>query len=119
MCCRRYGIAGVNLFFALSGFIMVVVAGHYTAPIDFLWRRVTRIYSTYWLVSLPVLALVISAPTFVNSSIQTPISLWRSFLLIPDRSLPLLAVGWTLVHEMYYYLVFLVFLALRIQISSA
>jgi peptidoglycan/LPS O-acetylase OafA/YrhL len=42
-----YGIAGVDLFFVLSGFIMVVVAGHYTGPIDFLWRRATRIYPTY------------------------------------------------------------------------
>ena len=111
-----YGIAGVDLFFVLSGFIMVAVAGHYAGPIDFLWRRITRIYPTYWLVSLPVLALAIVAPAFVNSSIQTPISLWRSFLLIPDRTLPLLAVGWTLVHEMYFYLVFSIFLALRIPI---
>ena len=111
-----YGIAGVDLFFVLSGFIMVAVAGHYIGPIDFLWRRVTRIYPTYWLVSLPVLALAIVAPAFVNSSIQTPILLWRSFLLIPDRTLPLLAVGWTLVHEMYFYLVFSIFLALRIPI---
>lgn len=111
-----YGIAGVDLFFVLSGFIMVAVAGHYTGPIDFLWRRATRIYQTYWLISLPVLALAIVAPTFVNSSIQTPISLWRSFFLIPDRTLPLLAVGWTLVHEMYFYLVFSIFLALHIPI---
>jgi peptidoglycan/LPS O-acetylase OafA/YrhL len=52
----------------------------------------------------------------VNSSIQVPISLWRSFLLIPDRTLPLLAVGRTLVHEMCFYLVFAIFLALRIPI---
>jgi hypothetical protein len=28
--CTFYGIAGVDLFFVLSGFIMVAVAGHYT-----------------------------------------------------------------------------------------
>ena len=114
--CTFYGIAGVDLFFVLSGFIMVAVAGHYTGPFDFLWRRATRIYPTYWLISLPLLALAIVAPTFINSSIQTPISLWRSFLLIPDRTLPLLAVCWTLVHELYFYLVFSIFLALRIPI---
>jgi exopolysaccharide production protein ExoZ len=115
--CTFYGIAGVDLFFVLSGFIMVAVAGHYTGPVDFLWRRATRIYPTYWLISLPVLALAVVAPAFVNSSIQSPISLWRSFLLVPDTTLPLLAVGWTLVHEMYFYLVFSVFLALRIPVS--
>ncbi len=84
--------------------------------VDFLWRRATRIYPTYWLISLPLLALAIVAPTFVNSSIQTPISLGRSFFLIPDTTPPLLAVGWTLVHELYFYLVFSIFLALRIPI---
>jgi hypothetical protein len=39
-----------------------------------------------------------------------------TFLLIPDTTLPLLAVGWTLVHELYFYLVFWIFLALRIPI---
>jgi exopolysaccharide production protein ExoZ len=111
-----YGIAGVDLFFVISGFIMVAVAGRDRGPIEFLWRRVTRIYPTYWLVSLAVLATALIAPTLVNSSITTPISLWRSFLLIPDRTYPLLAVGWTLVYEMYFYLVFTIFLALRISV---
>jgi exopolysaccharide production protein ExoZ len=113
-----YGIAGVDLFFVLSGFIMVAVAGHDIGPTQFLWRRATRIYPTYWLVSLVVLAVAIVAPAIVNSSIQVPISLWRSFFLVPDRTLPLLAVGWTLVHEMYFYLVFTILLALRIPILA-
>jgi exopolysaccharide production protein ExoZ len=114
-----YGVAGVDLFFVISGFIMVAVAGRDTGPIEFLWRRATRIYPTYWLVSLAVLAVAIAAPTIVNSSIQVPISLWRSFFLIPDRTLPLLAVGWTLIHEMYFYLVFAIFLALRISLPAS
>ena len=79
-------------------------------------RRATRIYPTYWLLSPPLVALAIVAPSFINSSVQTPISLWRSFFLIPDTTVPLLAVGWTLVHELYFYLVFSIFLALRIPI---
>jgi peptidoglycan/LPS O-acetylase OafA/YrhL len=63
-----------------------------------------------------VLATALIAPAFVNSSITTPISLWRSFLLIPDRTFPLLAVGWTLVYEMYFYLAFAIFLVLRISV---
>jgi exopolysaccharide production protein ExoZ len=111
-----YGIAGVDIFFVLSGFIMVVVAGKGIGAIEFLWRRAARIYPPYWLVSLVVLAVSLAEPTWVNSSIQGPISLWRSFLLVPDSNLPLLAVGWTLVYEVYFYLVFSIFLALRIPI---
>jgi exopolysaccharide production protein ExoZ len=111
-----YGMAGVDLFFVLSGFIMVAVAGRGIGPIRFLWRRFARIYPTYWLISLVVLAISIAAPAMVNSSFEGPVSLWRSFLLLPGQTLPLLAVGWTLIHEMYFYLVFAVFLALRIPV---
>ena len=38
-----YGIAGVDLFFVVSGFIMVAVAGRDRGAIEFLWRRATRI----------------------------------------------------------------------------
>jgi exopolysaccharide production protein ExoZ len=111
-----YGIAGVDIFFVLSGFIMVVVAGKGIRPIEFLWRRAVRIYPPYWLMSLLVLATSLVEPTWVNSSIQGPISLWRSFLLVPDSTLPLLAVGWTLIYEVYFYIVFAIFLALRVPI---
>jgi exopolysaccharide production protein ExoZ len=111
-----YGVAGVDLFFVLSGFIMVAVAGRGVGPWKFLWRRAARIYPTYWLVTAVVLAITLVAPDMVNSSITGPISVWRSFLLVPARTPPMLAVGWTLIHEMYFYLVFAVFLALRIPV---
>jgi peptidoglycan/LPS O-acetylase OafA/YrhL len=111
-----YGTSGVDIFFVLSGFIMVIIAGKGIGAVRFLWRRVARIYPAYWLVSLIVLATSLVEPGWVNSSLQGPISLWRSFLLVPDKTLPLLAVGWTLIHEMYFYLVFAALLALRITI---
>jgi exopolysaccharide production protein ExoZ len=111
-----YGVAGVDIFFVLSGFIMVAVAGKSTGAVQFLWRRAARIYPPYWLVSLVVLATSLAQPTWVNSSAAGPVSLWRSFLLVPDSTLPLLTVGWTLIHEVYFYLVFAVLLALRIPI---
>lgn len=111
-----YGIAGVDIFFVLSGFIMVVVAGKGIGASEYLWRRAARIYPPYWLVSLVVLAVSLAEPTWVNSSIEGPISLWRSFLLVPGSTPPLLAVGWTLVYEVYFYLVFSIFLALRVPI---
>jgi len=113
-----YGIAGVDLFFVLSGFIMAAVAGVAIESAEFLWRRVARIYPTYWLVSIAVLAVSLVAPGIVNSSITGPISLWRSFTLVPGPTVPLLAVGWTLEYEMYFYLVFAVVLAARLPILA-
>jgi peptidoglycan/LPS O-acetylase OafA/YrhL len=113
-----YGFAGVDLFFVLSGFIMVAAAGRGIGPLRFLWRRAVRIYPTYWLVSLVVVVIMMVAPAMDHSMVNVPFSLWRSFLLVPDRTPPLLAVGWTLVHEVYFYLVFATFLALRIPILA-
>lgn len=113
-----YGIAGVDLFFVLSGFVMVAIAGRNISAGRFLWRRAVRIYPAYWLVSLLVLATAWVSPALVNSSIQGPISVWRSFLLIPQETFPLLAVGWTLIHEMYFYLVFAFLLLLRVPVPT-
>lgn len=107
-----YGIAGVDLFFVLSGFIMAAVAGRQTTPGAFLLRRAARIYPAYWLVTLVVLAAAIARPEWVNASVQTEISIWKSFLLWPQE-MTLLMVGWTLMHEVYFYLVFALILALR------
>ncbi len=103
------GLSGVDLFFAISGFVMVYVAWS-AAPglrsaAAFAFARITRIYPLYWLVSLVVLLLWLVRPQWVFAS-NPHVELLASFLLWPSAHPPLLAVGWTLVHEMYFYLVF-------------
>ena len=109
------GLSGVDLFFAISGFVMVYVAwqapkGWHTS-LSFLFARIGRIYPLYWLVSLAVLGVWLWHPDLVFAS-NTKVSIWRSFALLPYKYLPLLAVGWTLVHEMYFYLIFAALLLL-------
>jgi peptidoglycan/LPS O-acetylase OafA/YrhL len=113
-----YGFAGVDLFFVLSGFIMVAVAERGVGALEFLWRRAVRIYPIYWLISVMVLGIVMVAPAMDHSVLQMPDSLVRSFLLFPDRTTPLLPGSWTLVYEVYFYLVFAIFLALGIPIIA-
>ena len=100
---------GVDIFFVISGFIMVYVTwnarrGWREVP-DYLWRRGTRIYPLYWTISLAILAVWLVRPDMVFGSNPDP-DIVRSFLLYPQDGPPLLAVGWTLVHEVYFYLVF-------------
>jgi exopolysaccharide production protein ExoZ len=112
------GACGVDLFFVLSGFIMATIASRESWR-DFLLARATRIFPPYWFYSGVVLSVALIAPGIVNSSFTHPPSLWRSFLLVPDTVDPLLAVGWTLTHEAYFYLVFAVLLATGyVQIGS-
>ena len=111
----RIGISGVDLFFVISGFIMVMVTGAYPAANSserklnarrFFYLRVTRIYPLYWLVTALVLAIFIIHPTFLNLPHFSVHYVINSFLLIPQQGLPLLMVGWSLIHEIYFYLVF-------------
>lgn len=105
-----WGFAGVDLFFVISGFVMVHVtrqADHGNAATvgRFALSRVSRIYPPYWLFTVVALIGFLLVPGIANSQPDAP-GLIRSFLLWPDSQPPFLLVGWTLVHEVYFYLVF-------------
>lgn len=103
------GIAGVDLFFVVSGFIMATITrGCFRRPdgiVSFVYSRFTRIYPLYWLYSLPVLGLFLLRPDLVNPSQGSQVDIIASFLLVPQQRLPLLIVGWTLILEVYFYIV--------------
>ncbi len=104
------GLAGVDIFFAISGFIMVYVSMRMDqgpkAWAEFLFARITRIYPLYWLISFAVLMVFLLRPDLVFSSVGGQPDIIKSFLLWPENRPPLLIVGWTLIHEMGFYLVF-------------
>ena len=103
------GVSGVDLFFVISGFIMVVVTEKSRAGLrraaQFIYRRLLRIYPVYWFYTSLVLVVYLLKPAMVNSGV--PSSIWGSYLLWPTGDPFLVAVGWTLSHEIYFYLVFM------------
>ncbi|MEZ5920222.1 MAG: acyltransferase [Parvularculaceae bacterium] len=107
------GVTGVDLFFLISGFVMVHVAS--AAPRGgpaarrFLFNRGARIYPVYWFVTLLLMALYAGKLALFAEATPFPNPL-ETFLLIPDGDYPLVPVGWTLVHEVYFYLVFSIFI---------
>jgi peptidoglycan/LPS O-acetylase OafA/YrhL len=106
---------GVDLFFVISGFVMIVSIWHEFATPAISWRffvrRLSRIYPSYWLVLVPILALSLVRPDMVNGTQALRPNLVASFLLLPQPAKPLLTVSWTLVYEMFFYVVFAVVLA--------
>jgi len=119
------GYAGVDLFFVISGFIMVFVTSDSDTTLkgaaSFLFARVTRIYPVWWaFATLMTIYMVITYgvngqnESWAKASNGVPLVpyLVKSFFLQPQPALPILNVGWTLVHEMYFYLVFSVFMLL-------
>jgi len=108
------GLYGVDLFFVLSGFIITHISlkklgdnsNKYKTIKEFFIHRALRIYPVYWLFTLIVLAIYLAKPELVNSSAKNAPDILGSFLLTAPKDSLLLAVGWTLSFELYFYLVF-------------
>ena len=106
------GSAGVDIFFVISGFVMMVTAGHgELAPGEFLKRRLVRIVPLYWLFTLLMLLLLIGGLKPAGVSAWSWSNVAASFLFFPQVRAdgwlgPILPVGWTLNYEMFFYVVF-------------
>jgi exopolysaccharide production protein ExoZ len=111
---------GVDIFFVISGFIMVYTsAGLFGRPGAwriFLTRRLMRIVPLYWLLTTALLVGAVVMPKLLN----VPITDWRhvlaSYLFIPSMRIPgeirpVMALGWTLNMEMFFYVLFAATLA--------
>ncbi|MBC7602385.1 MAG: acyltransferase [Ramlibacter sp.] len=112
-----WGWGGVDLFFVISGFIMVYVQRTKQAtPTEFFVNRVVRIAPLYWLLTLLLAALIWSVPAAFNTKgipvDWTLASLGFTSQLIFDR-MPVLFDGWTLEFEMMFYVLFAASLALK------
>ena len=116
------GSAGVDLFFVISGYVMVMISGYGISGLNaagsFLVRRAFRIYPVYWLFSIIVLLVVLIQPNWIHREGGVDqINYLNSFLLIPDEVYaPLVGQGWTLIHEMYFYMVFTLVVLARSKI---
>lgn len=114
------GRAGVDLFFVISGFIMVYIAGNKFlqpgAPRDFLIKRIIRVVPIYWIYTFVLAALMILLPQLVSQGKSVGlVHFIASIFFIPWENnigyiKPLLAVGWTLNFEIYFYLLFTILL---------
>ena len=85
------GMSGVDLFFVISGFVMVTVTRGWFrkdgALAHFLYHRFKRIYPIYWFYSLLILAIFLLKPDMVNSSQGGNVNIISSFLLLPQNQL--------------------------------
>ena len=112
----RFGYAGVDVFFIISGFIISMALGHSPSAWNFVWRRVIRIVPIYWLTT----ALWLVMLKVSHRSIPAPADLVASFLILPLQQFPALAVGWSLEHEILFYALVAVLLTIgRIRYAQA
>ncbi|WP_299684371.1 acyltransferase [uncultured Tateyamaria sp.] len=118
----NFGYAGVEFFFVLSGFIMMLVHrqdfGRPERVGLFLYKRVVRIYPIYWMVLTFLVAIYLASPGRGPDHAREPASILASYLLWPTEDGPIMAVAWTLQHEMLFYFVFATLLW-RVRIGAS
>ncbi|MFZ1813634.1 MAG: acyltransferase [Rhizobiaceae bacterium] len=117
------GDFGVDLFFVISGFIMVYVSrnsfARAGASLDYVKRRLIRIVPLYWIMTSLMILVVILLPHSVDTATNDRVQWLSSYLFFPyARSSdgmvrPVLGLGWSLEYEMFFYLLFAIGLMMR------
>ena len=114
-----WGGTGVQLFFMISGFVILMTARRASRPSDFVISRAARLYPPYWLslaFAVVILALV-QVPGYSLSPGQIIVNLTmvQRWLLVDD----VVDVYWTLAVEMQFYALVLTLLILsRCRLSD-
>jgi exopolysaccharide production protein ExoZ len=116
------GTAGVDIFFVISGFVIVVssrrLIGRAGGGREFAARRLIRIVPLYWIATTVNLVVLLLLPGQVLHSRLDWWNVTSSYLFLPSYTSdgqiePLLGVGWTLTFEMFFYAVFAAAILLR------
>ncbi|MDQ0922282.1 peptidoglycan/LPS O-acetylase OafA/YrhL [Pseudarthrobacter sp. W1I19] len=105
-----YGAFGVQLFFLISGFVILMSARRATEPSDFVISRASRIYPAYWLSLIIALAVapVLHEPHLRLSAWEALLNftMGQRWLQVPNA----VDVYWTLAVELQFYVLIAVLL---------
>lgn len=122
--------SGVDLFFVISGFIMVYSSQRLFATSGaagtFIGRRVIRIVPLYWIITAIAL-LMLGYVAFVEqkhpfpsiSEIAASLGFFPFARPIDGQPRPIVDLGWTLNYEMFFYVVFAIFISFRRDVAIA
>ena len=108
-----FGGHGVDVFFVISGFIMLFSTPASMTGASFMMRRLIRIVPLYWTMTILFSLAAILIPSIFRTAHPDIARFVKSLLFIPHyhatrptEVLPILTPGWTLNFEMFFYLIF-------------
>lgn len=112
----HWGALGVDIFFVISGLIMVTIQQRAPrAAGAFLRDRFRRIVPTYWFYCALIVALYLAVPRLFNTVELGAGDVAASFLFVHHvfyDGYPIVGVGWTLEYELIFYVAFAAAIAL-------
>lgn len=98
------GVAGVDIFFVLSGFV-IAMTGPLAVPRPsgalFFWRRWRRVAPVYFVISLPFVVLAARSRGLAFDRLAATFLFWP--VAGAKVTMPYLGLGWTLCYEMAFY----------------
>lgn len=127
----KFGTFGVDLFFVISGFVMVYTSeelfGRRGAMREFIGRRLLRIVPLYWSLTTLLIAGWFAWFGWFGEKLPELVT-WKnvlgSYFFVPvarphnGEPLPVLSVGWTLNYEMFFYCLFAATIFLRRNVAT-
>jgi exopolysaccharide production protein ExoZ len=109
----KFGSFGVDIFFVISGFIMMYIAKPDAKPGAFFMNRIRRVVPLYWFFTLLMAGLLLTMPSVFAKAEFNLLQTIQSLFFIPHFSSahpgeiwPIVAPGWSLIYEMYFYALF-------------
>jgi exopolysaccharide production protein ExoZ len=109
------GDTGVDVFFAISGFVIVISTRHIASGLQgalgFIKRRLWRVIPMYYLFTGLKIILLLIFPALALRTVLSISSIINSLAFWPylnswGEMVPIVPVGWTLSFEMLFYIVF-------------
>lgn len=97
---KDFGYLGVNLFFAISGYVICLVAARPNfSPVSFAIRRIFRLYPMYW-AAMAAIALLIA---YGKYRVEPLGHFLYSMTLLPQQGAAAYDFSWTLERELVFY----------------
>lgn len=118
------GRYGVDIFFVISGFIIwCSTSTKALSALEFMRKRLWRIVPNYWIATIVTAIAVSLKPQFFYENDLTANSFIKSLLFIPyfdnhGKIFPLVLQGWTLNLEMFFYVIFALFVGFKANIRA-
>jgi peptidoglycan/LPS O-acetylase OafA/YrhL len=104
----KYGGLGVDLFFIISGFVIFLTIKNTTKPLDFVFKRFSRLYPTFW-VCMFITFFIVKSSDLIDYH-RSFSDLLINLTMIPDifGVKRIDGVYWSLLPELAFYLLMLI-----------